>query len=266
MKHSLKSTFIVLVLVLTISLTGCTFGESGKYKYYVESLITANYLGISDEYIKATGADETEAEALYLQNMTRLADNLNTYYDFNISSDHDLAPKMVELAKKIYSKTKFEVSDSHKDSGIYYVNIKIWPINILNQTAPAVDEYINSFNARAQAGEFNGYTQDEYESEYAGGIMDILFDACDHIEYKEPIQLTLRILSNKDSFYISDSDFRAIDTAILATTEDAFSDAPGSETDSPYSGQYPDEEYPEDEYDEYDEYEDYEDYDDYDDE
>ena len=56
-----------------------------------------------------------------------------------------------------------------------------------------------------------------------------------------------------DSFYISDSDFRAIDTAILATTEDAFSDAPGSETDSPYSGQYPDEEYPEDEYDEYDE-------------
>ena len=247
MNKGFKGRVIAMMLIIALSLTGCTFGESGKYKFYVESLIAANYLGISDEYIKATGADETEAEALYLQNMTRLADNLNTYYDFNISSDHDLAPKMVELAKKIYSKAKYKVSPSHKDSGIYYVNITIYPINILNQTAPDVDAYINDFNARAQAGEFVEYTQDEYESEFASGIMDILFEACDHMEYKEPVNLTLRILSNNDSFYISDSDFRAIDTAILATTEDAFSDAPGSENDAPYSGQYPDEELPSDE-------------------
>jgi len=219
MKLRVKGRAIALILVLTLLLTGCTIGESGKYKYYVDSLITVSYLGITDEYTKTTGAGKTEAEAIYLQNVSRLADNLIAYYDFNITPDHELYPKMQEVAKKIYSKAKYEVGNAHNEGSGFYTDVTIYPIDILNQTAPEVEAYINDFNERIKAGEYNDYAQDAYESEFASGIMDILFNACDYMEYKAPVTLSVKILTNDSSFYIDDSDITAIDAAIIATTK-----------------------------------------------
>ncbi len=232
MKLGHKGKVIALLLVLVLSLAGCTFGESGKYKYYVEGIVSANYLGIPDEYIKATGADKSEAGVLYLQNVIRLSENINNYYGFSINSDHELYNKLTDLSKKIYSKAKYEVGDVHTEAGANYVDITIYPINILNQTVPEVDAYINDFNQRVQNGEYNDYTQDAYESEFASGILDILLNACDSMEYKEPVKLSIMIVSNEDSFYISDSDLRAIDANIIATSGDGVSTNPATETDS----------------------------------
>ena len=51
--------------------------------------------------------------------------------------------------------------------------------------------------------------------------------------YKGPVTIKLRILENDKSFYISDDDFRAIDAAILNTTEVSMPDEkPATETDA----------------------------------
>ena len=232
MKTGFKGKAVILIMVLALSLTGCTLGESGKYKYYIEGIISANYLGISDEYAKATSADKSAGDVLYLQNVMRLADNINAYYGFNINSDHELYSKLLDLSKKIYSKAKYEVGDAHREGVNYYVDLTIYPIDILNQSAPEVEAYINDFNGRVQNGEYNDYTQDAYESEFASGILDILLNACDYMEYKEPVKLSIEILSNEDSYYISDDDLREIDANIIATSADGYSAVTATESDT----------------------------------
>ena len=101
---------LALAFVMAFSLTSCGTKKS-RYQAYVRGLITANYLGIPSEYVKMTGASEEDAESLYLQNVTRLADNLSSYFGLDISGDAELAPAMVDLARQIYSKAKFEVGE-----------------------------------------------------------------------------------------------------------------------------------------------------------
>ena len=117
-----KITALILCLTFLISLTGCG-RKTSHYSAYVKSLITANYLGQTGEYVKLTGANEDDAEALYLQNVTRLADNLSAYYGLDISGDEELAPAMVDLAKRIYSKARFTVGKTYKDNNINYVDV-----------------------------------------------------------------------------------------------------------------------------------------------
>lgn len=218
----LTKKLIGLVLCLTFvgSLTGCG-NSSSHYKSYVKSLITANYLGVPGEYVKLTGASEEEVEAVYLQNVTRLADNLSSYYGLDISRDPELGPAMVDLSKKIYGKAKFTVGDAYKDNNIYYVDVKIQPIDILNQTNADVLEYVEKFNAAVEKGDYNNYTKEEYEYEFAGGIIGILASAVDNISYGPEQTVKVRIITSEDTYYIGNEDFRNIDLAIMATDVDA---------------------------------------------
>jgi len=210
----------MLLVVMMVGLTGCGSNKGVKYKNYVESLITANYLGVSSEYVQTTGINEADAEAMYLQNMERLAGSLEQFYDFDISSDIELSPRMTELAKKIYSKTRFEVQDAYKENEIYYVNVTVYPIDILNQAHPDVVACVEDFNQRVKNGEFNDYEKDEYERVFASSIIEILEKASDSMTYKDPVEVKVRIITTDSSFYIKNEDFRTIDAAILATKID----------------------------------------------
>lgn len=220
----MKKKFLGCLLLLTMMvglLSGC--GDSNKesrFKNYIQSVITANYLGTSDEYIKTTGANRTDAEALYLQNANRLANNLNAYYGLAISSDSELAPRMEEVAKQVYSRIRYDVAPARMENGIYYVDVTIYPINILNDTHDYVTEYVGRFNKKVSAGEYNDYTREEYRHEFAAGIIDILEEGAKKLTYRDPQTVTVRIIEGKDSYYISDDDFRAIDALVIATVAD----------------------------------------------
>ncbi|MBO4862824.1 MAG: hypothetical protein J5517_00515 [Eubacterium sp.] len=220
MRSLKKTTALLLSFILIISLTSCS-GSSSHYSAYVKSLITANYLGRTSEYVKLTGADEGDAEALYLQNVTRLADNLSEYYTLDISGNEELAPAMVDLAKQIYGKAKFTVGETYKDNNIYYVDVSIQPIDILNQTNQEVYEYIENFNDEVAKGTYNNYTKEEYEYEFASGIIGILAGAVSEIEYRDAETVKVRIITSEDTYYIGNEDLRNIDMAILATKVEA---------------------------------------------
>ena len=220
-----RSICISLCLMLLISLTACG-KKASDYEAYVKSLITANYLGITDEYVDMTGSNEEDAEAIYLQNVTRLADNLSLYYGLEIATDPELAPAMVDLAKQIYGKTKFEVNRVYKDNNIYYVELTIYPIDILNQTNDQIVEYVNNFNAAVDSGKYNDYSREEYEYEFASGIIGILASAVNDIQYGEPEVLKVRIITTEDSYYIGNEDVRNIDRCILNTDTEQMMNAP----------------------------------------
>ncbi len=220
-----KAVCIVLCLALVMGVTGCG-KKSSDYKAYVKSLITANYLGITDEYVDMTGSNEEDAEAIYLQNVTRLADNLSLYYGLEIAGDEQLAPAMVDLAKQIYGKAKFEVNRAYKDNNIYYVELTIYPIDILNQTNDQVVEYVEQFNQAVDSGKYNDYSKEEYEYEFASGIIGILANAANEIKYGEPEVISVRIITSGDTYYIGNEDVRNIDRCILNTDTELMMNAP----------------------------------------
>ncbi len=213
-----RLTIMLLSFALLFSLTGCEKGKSEHYQTYVESLISANYLGVYSEYMNCTKSSEEDADAMYLQNVSRLADNLSAYYGLEITND-DVATSLMTLSKSIYSKTRFEVSPAYKDNNVYYVDVTVYPMDIIRNTNDKVLAYVQDFNNRVAAGEFNNYEKSDYETSFASGLILILTEACDSMTYRDPVTIKARIITSKDTFYISNDDFRAIDAAVLATVD-----------------------------------------------
>ncbi len=223
--------FLLLLCMMVGLLTGCGNKES-QFQSYIQSLITANYLGTSDEYIKTTGVNQADAEALYLQNATRLANNLNAYYGLDITNDTEMGPRLIEVSKLIYSKIRYEVSPTKMVNGIYYVDITIHPINILNDTHDKVVAYVHEFNEKVATGAYNSYSKEDYRRAFASGILDILEEGAKNLTYQDPQTVTVRIIEGKTSFYISDDDLRAIDELVIATlSEENKNPEPATEDD-----------------------------------
>lgn len=210
----------LLALLIIVSLTGCSlFGNSKKtYANYVQSLLDVNYKAEFTDYMNITGATQEEAQAVYDDGLNYLAEAFMVAYGVNDVEGSDIKSQFVELAKNIYSHASYEITEVTKTDGVYQVTVTIYPIDILLITYDDVVAYIEDMNQRVTAGEYNDYELDDYETEYAQGIIDILNEAIPNIGNGEGVTVTVTILDNEEYYYISDADFLALDRAILATT------------------------------------------------
>ncbi len=221
MKFAMKKITAVFLVLLTItSLTGCSLFGNGKKTYanYVQSLLDVNYKAEFTNYMNITGATQEEAQAVYDDGLNYLADALMVAYGVNDVEGSDIKSQFVELAKNIYSHASYEITEVVKVDGVYSVTVTIYPIDVLLITYDDVVAYIEDMNQRVTAGEYNDYELDEYEIEYAQGIINILNEAIPNIGNGEGVPITVTILDNGEYYYISDADFLALDKAILTTT------------------------------------------------
>ncbi len=213
-----KLLCLLLSTLLVFTLTGCGANETNKkYKNYVKCLIGINYLGATDDYIESAGVNKSDAESLYAANIDVLTDNILNYYSISLPKDSAAYEKYRILATNIYSKVNYSVSDPYEQDGKTLIDVTIYPINIFAQTKEDVMLYIDSFNQRVARGEFNDYTIDEYNEEFSLGLSDILSEACNVIEYADPIIVTVTIIDDGNNFYISNEDFLAIDAVMIKT-------------------------------------------------
>lgn len=218
MKYRFKKCLACLLGALMLfSLTGCAGNLDKKYQNYIKSLIAINYLGASDDYIKATGANKEDAEALYQANVELMADNILAYYGVVITDAPEMRDGYVELAKNIYSKVNYSVSKAYKQDDSYYVDVTIHPINLFVQTKDSVGNYISKFNTSVLNGNYNDHTLAEYETEFSTGLLELLNDGCLNMTYGDPVVVTVKIIETESTYYISDEDFLAIDAAMIAT-------------------------------------------------
>ena len=194
--HLKKYMLLSLSLILVLSMTGCEKREEKRYQNYVKSLI---------------------AIALYEANAEYLADSILSFYSIEIAEAPDMYPKYVELAKNIYSKANYKVSKAYKSGTQYFVDVTIYPMNIFAQTSPDVVAYVEHFNEEVSKGTYNNYTMNEYETEFASGMLEILNEGCMNMTYGEPVTITVTIITDDNTFYIGDHDFMAIDAAMIST-------------------------------------------------
>lgn len=217
MKYKIKKiTCLLLCFILAFSLVGCRDKKAEKrYRDYVKSLIAINYLGATDDYVKATGANQEDADALYQANVELLADNILAYYGITLSNASTMRQGYVDLAKNIYSKVNYKVSNAYKDGTAYLVDVTIYPIDIFAQTSEEVNAYITQFNEAVANGDYNDYTMEQYETEFSTGLLEILNTACLNMTYAAEKVVTVEIIIDDNVYYISDKDFLAIDEAII---------------------------------------------------
>lgn len=215
--HFKKYISFFLSLILIFSLTGCQNKQEKRYQNYVRSLIAINYLGATEDYIKATGANKADADALYEANAEYLADSILSFYNIEISEAPDMYPRYVELAKNIYSKANYKVSKAYKSGTQYFVDVTVYPMNVFAQTSPDVVAYVEHFNHEVANGTYNNYTMNEYETEFSSGMLEILNEGCMNMTYGEPVTITVTIITEGNTFYIGDHDFMAIDAAMIST-------------------------------------------------
>ena len=218
-----KSVVLGLVFVLTLSLAGCALFDSKAkvYTRYVLSLLDINYKNVSKDYMTLTGVSQKDAEAVYVANMDYQAHNLMNYYGIKEVDDGTILSEFYYLAQSIFSNAKYEVTDvkEDKDTGVYTLEVTIYPLDTLETTYDDVVSYIENFNARVDDGDFNNTTEVDYETEFAEGIISLLKGSVSNPGYMDPVVLEVPIEPTDDYYYITDEDFLKMDSYMLYIRE-----------------------------------------------
>lgn len=218
-----KSVVLGLVFILTFSLAGCALFDSKAkvYSRYVLSLLDINYKNVSKDYMTLTGVSQKDAEAVYVANMDYQAHNLMNYYGVKEVDDGTILSEFYYLAQSIFSNAKYEVTDvkEDKETGVYTLEVTIYPLDTLETTYNDVVSYIENFNARVDDGDFNNTTEVDYETEFAEGIISLLKGSVSNPGYMDPVVLEVPIEPTDDYYYITDEDFLKMDSYMLYIRE-----------------------------------------------
>lgn len=221
MKLLRKAIALGLICLFTLC-SLCSCGNNKKttvYQSYVQNLMDVNYKGIYTGYVEDNGGNESDAAAMHQECIDHLAEQLIAHYSLNNAQSLKIKETFATIAESIYSQAKYSVSESYKENGEYYVDVTIYPLNILNQSYDGVLQYIEQFNADVNAGLYNNYTKEQYEETFALGIANILTDQTKSMAYQDPITLKIAIVDDGEYYSISAEDLINIDQYIIAIEE-----------------------------------------------
>lgn len=217
MKIFKRRIALCLISLLTLcSLCSCGGKKKTVYQSYIQNLLDVNYKGIYTDYIKENGGEESDAKNMHQDCINQLAEQLITHYSLDNAQSVQIKERFFEIAETIYSHTKYSVSESYQENGEYFVDVTVYPVNILNQAYEEVIAYIEQFNSDVDAGVYNNYTMQQYEETFAGGLADILAEHANAIEYLAPVTVTVSIMDDGEYYSISPEDLIRIDSQMIA--------------------------------------------------
>ena len=226
-----KKCLLCILVVTALSLCACGSDKYAKrYQNYVKSLIALNYLGVTDEDVKAAGTTDTDASTVYEENIDYLANNIIAYYNVMIDNAPEMRDGFKDLAKKIYGKVNYTVSKAYPYGSVYLVDVTISPIDLFSQSSAEVAAYVYGFNEAVADGKYNDYELAAYEKEFAEGLLEILNKAADTMSYADPVVLTVEIVESDDGYSIRERDLMDID-ACMFNTNVVVTEAPQTTTE-----------------------------------
>lgn len=245
MKHHLKnrSKLLLLGLVTTFaltSMTGCLQRKKTAYQSYMQNILDVNYKGSFDGYVDDSEGSKDDAQTMYDDTIDYLSGQLINHYSLANTDSDEVTSIFNETAKTIYSKAKYEVSQAYKNGDDYYVDVTVYPMDILNQAFNDVFAYIEDMNKKVSAGEFNNTTKEDYEAQFAKGISDILQAKATDMEYRSPVVVSVKITDDGDYYCAEASGLSQVDASMLAiegsqsgSSDDSSSDSESSDTSEP---------------------------------
>lgn len=228
MTKTLKRTLTVVIsLCLAASLSACgimnqLFGGD-TVTPAVKGNLDSIYLGIHDpDYLEIVNCTEDEAEADYIDGLEYEAEFFSRYWGI-IEPDYgetyedlekELKDAIVELYKKIYAKSKYEVQKAVAlEDGSYSLKILVDPIDIMEKAVSVYenDEYepLNAFWKKFESVDFSTMSETDYAAytnEYGMLIVDLVESLLPELGYKEQKSMIMQYAEDDDGYFTMNSD------------------------------------------------------------
>lgn len=196
-------------------LAGCVFASFDP-KAHLQGNLDAQYLNkYSDEYLNSVVNTKEELEKAYDDGLDYEADYFIEYFGIVIDKCADtVKTEIKDMYKEIYSHAKYEIGDASKSGDTYLVSLTIYPIDIVQKV---INEDWDAFAEAWQADDtLYDMTEEEFETAWAEGIIDLFKARIDSIDYLEPETISVQIVKDDDGVYtISSNDFQRIDSLII---------------------------------------------------
>jgi hypothetical protein len=212
-------------------LSGCGQNKKTAYQQYIQNLLDVNYKGIFTSYVNDNGGNESDAINMYEDCTSHLSEQLIAHYNLNTNKSVDVNSTFTSVAKDIYGAAKYDVSEAYKENGAYYVDVTVYPMDILEQSYNDIMSYIETFNTDIANGVYNDYTEEEYGNTFALGIASILSEQAKNMSYKEPVVIKALLEDDGEYYSISKESLAEIDAAVIAV-ESSVSDTDSTDNDS----------------------------------
>ena len=217
MKKTRLTALVSILLLGLLSLTSCGGFDA---KALLQGNLDVIYLGTYDEeYLASVEMTREEAEATYQEGIETEAAFFCDYFDvdgnaLNISAQQEI----LDMYKQIYQHSKYEVGEVTRNSDTYLVELTIYPMDIIQKfTDEDSDAFLDSWQNRLDTGEFDLYTDEEFERAWSHEIVTLISARLDNISYLDPETISVQIAQDDDGYYvITDNDFQRIDGLIIA--------------------------------------------------
>ena len=140
----------------------------------------------------------------------------------------------MNLFKRIYDKSKYEVSEAVKNGDEYTCKVVIYPIDIFEQLLDALtigyapyDDFNTKWEAKFSEIAAKDMTDEEltaayeslyvdYNTEYADVIIGLAESLLPQLDYKEGKSISVQVQKGTDGFYrINDDDWKNIDGSMI---------------------------------------------------
>lgn len=211
-----KAAAFAAAIMLGTSLTGC-LGQTKTYTEYIQAVLDCTYFGKTEKYMELTEATQEEADAVYQDEITYVAELL--CYQFAVESDYvseETLDGYEALAEDLIGKVKYTVDDAVASGDAYHITVNCEPMNFWDDAYTAAEEYYTGdFGTKYE----NATTEEELialEEEYAVEVLDILSGYIASTGYGEPVKKIVEITVDDDGLYgIEDQDWLDIDDLVL---------------------------------------------------
>lgn len=211
------TAILVLLLLITTLFSGCGLFQE-DYAPLVKGNMDAIYLNQqSKEYLDILD-DGSTAESLQEQYQDSLLLEAEYFMEYCniIDAPEETVQRVVDLYDVIYSHSKYEVGESTKTGDSYLVSVTIHPIDIIQNFMEDVEPFADDFAARAENGDFEEYTDAEFEEVWADGLISLVESRLDSIGYLDAETISVQITETDEYYSISENDWSRIDTLIIA--------------------------------------------------
>lgn len=207
---------------MILALAGCGSGEDRSggteaYQEYVVGIMDANYLGKYEKYMELTGSAQAEAERIYTANIQSFA--LEMAEALSVKTDvvtKGVTEQFFVIAENIYGQVKYQPVDVVREGDTYTVSLEVEPIDFRETVREPFQSAVNSFNEQAKCGDFDGYTDQEYEEAYGQAVVAALVDVNEMV-YKDQTAVKVVLDYDKENniYFISDEQMEALDHQVV---------------------------------------------------
>ena len=217
MKKRVLALILSAVMCMAL-LTGCAgaFSAGDLVQHNLDLIYLNQY---DSNYLKQVDLTEEEAEQQYEDGIAVEVEFFCDYFNIDLDAcDDTIEPQITELYHQIYPSSKYEVGETTKNGDAYEVELTVYPIDIMQKVMEEdAEAFAQDWTERGNAGEFLTMSDEEFETAWAQGVIDLVFARVATIGYLEPETMTVHVEKDSSGVYsINSDDFASADALIIA--------------------------------------------------